>query len=113
MVIENLKLSDILLCGAGTSLAVLVSICQDIAVMYYREKHPKSQKSAIFVDPRSDFEQFMEGFDYNKNKTKMYNNEFNDWFKCCPYPNPNPNNLFGRFAQRNGYFKISPRILKE
>lgn len=80
-----------------------VSPAINVAVSYWREKHP-SQPRAIIIDPRSGFERFMNGLDYYR--------------RNCPdierglFPNThslNPDNLFGRFATRNGYFRLEKK----
>ncbi len=100
---SNLK--DILAISLGAVSGVVVWNVQNLAHSYYREKHPKKQKT-IFIDPRSDFEKFMNSFNYySKGTNNIYNNELKDWVKYCPWPNLNPNTWFGKFATKNGYFK--------
>jgi hypothetical protein len=89
--------------GAAAGACIAYNI-GSAACSYYREKHPTEPK-AVFIDPRSDFERFMNSFGYYK-EDEIYNEELADWVKYNPWPNYNPDHAFGRFATRAGYFKL-------
>ncbi len=67
-----------------------------------------AKQEEAFIDPRNNFEKIMDDFGYSRRYSDLFNEELFDWVKVCPYPNPNPDTIFGKFATRNNYFK-SPK----
>lgn len=98
-----MSLVDLSFIVGGSILGASSAIASEI-FHSYREKHPKEPK-AVLIDIRSDFEKFMNTFGYDRHEGYTFDFEVKKHVKYCPFPNPNPNNILGRFATKDGYFK--------
>jgi hypothetical protein len=87
--------------GLSGPAALLAFKGVQVAYSHYRENHPAKPTGAVFIDPRSEFEKFMEAGGYKRyfSRTNITHDDQSPW------PNPNPDSFFGRFATRNGYFR--------
>ena len=94
---------DLIVVASAAVAADILFCLGERAYTRWREGHPPKPK-AVFIDPRSGFEKFMNSFEYYPEK-EIYNTEFGDWLPYNPWPNPNPDTAFGRFASKRGYFK--------